>query len=374
MRGRNLLLLRSSHTVPVRSDLRYFPHRCWYEVPVQRNDYERAWRIMLAWNDEQSRAVEFAALGSSSRRPYVVIAMIRFGAILCSFVDSSETFAEQIRQTSYAGMEEGILHLTDQIFQAIQGKAPDLVARLDDVVDLFAGQEPTRTDELQPAPGHAIQQATTQSLQPAKQARILPGTGKRLRIDEAPLFARVRVTKLGSLDTESRDYELLGETVIIWTDNERSNDIFAEVEVRGILRPENEVAWTIGDLSWLSGDAEVEIIDPPRYAGQPEELIKEAQPVKGPTNPGRRDDWPPLIWRCEALLRALEPLDGNLSCVDTILCALSVAPPTFDVRPWLLAGLKARYAALLRDGDLWPEKYFYWRYMDGPPEEKWRHM
>ncbi len=341
---------------------------------MERSDYAQAWKLITAWDDAKTRAEELTAMQTSPRRPYVVIAMLRIAATLTSFVDASDGFVKQLRQTSYSQMEEGTLHITDQIFAALRPKA-DVISSLDDIIDTFASQEkPTAPEAVLPATSQAIQIASPQAVQSRQQAHTLPGTGRTLRIDQTPLFARVRLTKLGSLDTDSRDHDLLGQTVITWTDMERSKDIFAEVEVRGILQPENEVAWQIGELWWLSGDAEVEIIDPPRYAGRPEELIRHAQPVQGPSNPGRRDDWPPLIWRCESLLRALEPLDDNLSCVNTILCALSVAPPTFDIVPWLLAGLKARYAGLLRDGDLWPEKMHYWRHLDGPPEESWRTM
>jgi hypothetical protein len=329
---------------------------------VLRIDYEQAWRIISSWNDQQSRAVGLAALRSSPRRPYVVIAMLRICAMLSAFADVSEIFANQVSKTSYAQMEEGILHITDQILQALKPDAR-MTASLDDLVDTFAGQEPPATEAIQPA--------TTQAVEPVKQADILQGTGKTLRMDEAPIFARVRVKKLGSLDTHPEAPELIGETVITWTEMERSKNIFAEVQVRGILRPENEVAWTIGELWGISGDAEVEIIDPPLYAGQPEDLIPLAEPVKPPANTGSREGWPPLIWRSMPLYRALVPLDDCLNCVETILCALSVAPPTFDVEPWLLAGLKARHAELLREGDLYSPKEYRWRYKPGPRKKFW---
>lgn len=194
----------------------------------------------------------------------------------------------------------------------------------------------------------------------------------RLRIDQTPPFSRVKVVQLGSLDTEPKDLDLLGSEVITWTSMEKSSDLFAEVDVRGILTPENAVDWAIGTLWWLSGDAEVEMVTPPRYAGQPEDLIKLATPVKSPTSSGMPDGWPPLIWKSMPLYRALDSLDDALTCVENLLCALSVAPDVVDVKPWLLAGLKARYAKLLRGP--YSEREYYWRFQDGPSPDRWEWL
>jgi hypothetical protein len=117
-------------------------------------------------------------------------------------------------------------------------------------------------------------------------------------MDEAPVFSRVRVASPGSLDTGPEDAELLGATVTTWTQLEGSGDVFAEVEVRGIITPKNE-------LHWLSGDAEVEVIEWPRYADQPENLIPQARPMRTPSGvngvelDGMTVDtphgWPPLV-------------------------------------------------------------------------------
>jgi hypothetical protein len=318
--------------------------------------------MISSWRDTQFRTVELATLRASQRRPYVVIAMIRIAAMLVTYGDVSEGFAEQLRRTPYQDLDEGILHITDQIMRAVKPDA-QMMKNLATVVDSLAGEEPP---ESEPS-ASALKLSTTVDIPP----NVNPHTGKSIRVDKAPIFARVKVRKLGSLDTHPGDLELLGQTVITWTEMERSSDMFAEVQVRGILRPENEVAWTVGELWFLSGDAEVEIIDPPLYAGQPEDLIPLAEPVKPPASTGSREGWPPLIWRSMPLYRALVPLDGGVSSVETLLCALSVAPPTFDVKPWLLAGLKARHADLLRDGDLYSPKEYRWRYKPGPPKKFW---
>lgn len=77
-----------------------------------------------------------------------------------------------------------------------------------------------------------------------------------------PHFSRARVVALGSLDTSPEDADLLGATIITWTQLDTSSEIFAEVDIRGVIDPNNE-------LRWLSGDAMFEVIDWPCYADQP---------------------------------------------------------------------------------------------------------
>lgn len=185
-----------------------------------------------------------------------------------------------------------------------------------------------------------------------------------VRLDECPYFCRVRVTALGSLDTEEEDQKLLGTTVIPWTEMEQSEDIFAEVEIRG-------VATLDGELCWLSGDAAVEIIDEPRYAGDPEDLVRLAQPmatpagVKGKNLGGMQmqtaDGWHPLIWHCSRLHSAIIGWTDVELAVQFILGALAVAPESGDLRPTLLAGLKAKYAKLKREADVYPPARYPWR-------------
>jgi hypothetical protein len=90
-----------------------------------------------------------------------------------------------------------------------------------------------------------------------------------LRLDETPVFSRVRVTAVGSLSTSESDSNLLGAAVITWTSLEPSDDAFAEVDVRGVLISGSE-------LHWMAGDTEVEMIELPHYAGMPEDLVLQA--------------------------------------------------------------------------------------------------
>ena len=82
---------------------------------------------------------------------------------------------------------------------------------------------------------------------------------------------RVRITAVDSLRTSEKDSKLLGEAVISWARLESSDDVFAEVDLRGVLTSRSE-------LHWMAGDTEVEMIELPHCAGMPEDLILEARP------------------------------------------------------------------------------------------------
>jgi hypothetical protein len=345
---------------------------------MNQSDYATAWNLITTWGDENARSTQLAQLQSSERRPFVAFAMVKIAAFLANAAAVSEGFCDQLGVTSYARFEDGLLNVTDQVFDAVK---PDRETweSLAGMAETLAAKEMAAQAEIAVKSSWPVAPAPTTNLEVAKPstAIVVAETSTavaplesvnlaRVRVDQAPIFARVRVVKLGSMDTTDADLKLLGATVITWTNMEKSDDIFAEVEVRGVLTPDDEVAWTIGELAWLSGDAEVEILDPPRYAGQPEDLIPLAQPIQSPPDVGSPGGWPPLIWKSMPLYRALVPLDDALGCVETLLCALSVAPPTFDVQPYLLAGLKARYAKMLREGDLYSEREYRWRYASGP--------
>jgi hypothetical protein len=183
-----------------------------------------------------------------------------------------------------------------------------------------------------------------------------------LRLDETPVFSRVRVTAVGSLSTSEKDSNLLGAAVITWTSLEPSDDVFAEVDVRGVLTSGSE-------LHWMAGDTEVEMIELPHYAGMPEDLVLQARPIASPAGSkaysGIAEGWPPLIWNSHTLYRAVKGYDDYDTAVEKILCALSVAPDDGDLRPMLLAGLKASYARLVRSAASYPQP---WRTQKGPTE------
>jgi hypothetical protein len=186
-----------------------------------------------------------------------------------------------------------------------------------------------------------------------------------VRLDKTPVFCVARVRDLGSVDTGAKDAELLSATIVPWTDLRQGNDVFAEVTIRGVLTSPTT------ELRWLSGDAEVEIVQRPRYAGRPEDLVAEATPLQSPTGvnggamPGLRFDtaegWHPLIWESNTLYSAIRGWSDPEISVQIILCALAVAPDEDDLRPILLAGLKARYARVMREPNVFPPAQYPWR-------------
>jgi len=188
--------------------------------------------------------------------------------------------------------------------------------------------------------------------------------GQAIRLGEAPFFCKAKLTALGSLDTPKSDSALLGQTVVPWTRLSETGDVFAVAQIRGVVTPS-------GELQWMSDDAELEILDPPRYAGQPEDLIPQADASPHPG--GGTEKKPgsglrllpydlkrhPLFENQFNLVQAVEgrgKLDQN---VEYILAALAVSPE--ELRPVLLAGLRARYAELQRKPELYPPAKYAWR-------------
>jgi hypothetical protein len=82
---------------------------------MNQHDYTQAWSLMASWRDAGSRERQLEALRASDRRPYVVIAMVRIASMLSKITSVTEGFADQLSQTPYSDMEEGILNITDQI-------------------------------------------------------------------------------------------------------------------------------------------------------------------------------------------------------------------------------------------------------------------
>ncbi|MCU1698973.1 MAG: hypothetical protein JWR34_5036 [Mycobacterium sp.] len=191
-----------------------------------------------------------------------------------------------------------------------------------------------------------------------------------MRLDKTPVFCVARVTALGSLDATPNEGELLGATIMPWTDLRQSTDVFAEVDVRGVLTPPST------ELCWLSGDAEVEVVQRPRYAGLPEDLVAQATPTQSPAGvnggvmPGLTFDtaegWHPLIWDSNTLFSAIRGWTDPELSVQIILCALAVAPDDSDLRPMLLAGLKARYARVTGEPNVYPPAGYPWRRQAAP--------
>jgi hypothetical protein len=78
------------------------------------------------------------------------------------------------------------------------------------------------------------------------------------------------------------------------------------------------------------------------------------------------DGWPPLIWASGTLFSAVGDWNDPEIAVRIILCALPVAPEDGDLRPMLLAALKARYAKVVRSPDVYPPARYPWHRQGGP--------
>jgi len=210
-----------------------------------------------------------------------------------------------------------------------------------------------------------------------------------MRLEDCPYFCRVRVTDLGSrgsLDDEYMDkYEAYrGELVIPWTERRKVGDAF----IRGIVIPEagtRQIGCLGGPqfagykLAWLAGDAAVEMIDPPRYAGTPDELLALDwldRSLPTPSGGKRRfldgtrlGNLHPLILSSRRLFSCVvgigDPQDGvkhdAQDAVEFFLGALGVAPESGDLRPRLLASLRVRYGIVKRKADLYPPALYPWR-------------
>ena len=137
-------------------------------------------------------------------------------------------------------------------------------------------------------------------------------------------------------------------------------------------------------LVWLPDDALAEIVEGPRCAGQPETLAAAAMPVEPPEGSKgtltTSEGWPRLMWQSDLAFSPVQGWDDAELAVETLLCALSVAPAAErGLRPMLLAALKARYAKVVKDPDTYPPGRCPWAGRSTPGEDMleylrgWRH-
>ena len=180
-----------------------------------------------------------------------------------------------------------------------------------------------------------------------------------MQLSKVPTFARIRVLDFGSVDQIEGVPDTIDDVLPVWTQCVRDENPFATVEIRGVID-------SAAGLVWLPDDAEVEIVDGPKYAGQPVELIKQATPVKAPAGSKgvvvTAEGWPQLIWESDIVHSPVQGWTDPEIAVEVLMCALSVAP-TDDpqLRPMLLAGLAARYAMLVKDPRTYPPEKYPWR-------------
>lgn len=182
---------------------------------------------------------------------------------------------------------------------------------------------------------------------------------------DAPAFSRVMITALGSIQEIDTDPPAIGDKVILWSHCETNSDNpFAVNRIRGIIHSNR-------GLIWIPENAEVKVVRPPRYAGKPEDLIRQARPVKAPAGSKgvvkTADGWPPLIWQSDLVFSPVQGWDDAETAVEVLMCALAVAPNDDpDLKPMLLAALTARYARLVKDPKTYPPNQYPWRNRSTP--------
>lgn len=96
------------------------------------------------------RQAQLVALDSSPRRPFVVIAMIRMAAMFAKNADVADALCEQLTQTTYARMDDGVLRVTDQILKAVLDGDPNFLSTgsMAEFPDLLAAIESQEVLEI----------------------------------------------------------------------------------------------------------------------------------------------------------------------------------------------------------------------------------
>ena len=193
-----------------------------------------------------------------------------------------------------------------------------------------------------------------------------PPTIWSVKLSEVHTFSRVRVRDAGSVDGIEGTPPNLNEVLTVWTSCTSDENPFVTVEIRGVFGAD-------GELAWLPDDAEVDVVEPVRYAGQPEELIKQVVPVAAPVGSKgvmkTPEGWPELIWLSDIVHSPVQGWTDPEIAVEVLMCALAVAPATDPaLRPILLAGLNARYAKLVKKPDTYPPEDYPWRGRTSPGE------
>ncbi|MEU8257039.1 hypothetical protein AB0C06_22555 [Micromonospora inaquosa] len=187
-----------------------------------------------------------------------------------------------------------------------------------------------------------------------------------------PTFSRVRVTGLGSTDQIADQPPSIGDVVTIWTWRESDQNPFALVRIRGVVHTER-------GFIWLPEDTEIEVVEPPRYAGRIEDLLKQAKPVKAPAGSlgvmKTADGWPELIWRSDIVFSPVQGWTDAEIAVEVLMCALAVAPDDDpQLKPMLLAALAARYARLQGDPKTYPADRYPWRNRTAPGSDMLEYL
>jgi hypothetical protein len=108
---------------------------------MDEGDYQKAWDI-ISTRDFDQRDILLRTLASSDRRPFILIAMVKIGALLSVVAKVTDGFAQELADRVYPELEEGILNITDQIYDALEarGHARDFVL-MEDIVPKLVKRE-----------------------------------------------------------------------------------------------------------------------------------------------------------------------------------------------------------------------------------------
>jgi hypothetical protein len=192
-----------------------------------------------------------------------------------------------------------------------------------------------------------------------------------VRLADVSTFARVRVRDFGTVDGIEGIPHTIDDVMTVWTQCTSDENPFVTVRIRGVINN--------GELAWLPEDAEVEVVEGPRFAGQPEDLITQARPIAAPEGSKgvmkTADGWPDLIWNSDIVHSPVQGWTDPEIAVEVLMCALAVAPEHDpDLRPMLLAALKARYAKLAKDPDTYPPSAYPWRGRTTPNKDMLEYL
>ena len=183
---------------------------------------------------------------------------------------------------------------------------------------------------------------------------------------EVPSYSQVAVLDFGTVSELDEFPTALDDVVTVWTKPERADDPMALIDVRGVLDSEH-------GLVFIPTDAQVRIVEMPRFAGDPAELAERAERFHLPGGSrgavATSDGWPELVWRSDDLTSVCMGWSDPELSVEVLLCALAVDTDRWDplVRPMLSGALKARYAAVVRDPRTYPPERYPW--LSGRPGE-----
>lgn len=208
----------------------------------------------------------------------------------------------------------------------------------------------------------AAEDAKDQDEAAEKQRKALenaPTVERVLELRKVPTYSRGRVRDWGSVEEVDDEVSFtVDDVVTLWTDCVEPDNTFAAVELRGVLGSSPE-------LQWLPDDAKIEIVELPKFAGQPADLLRGVKPMKAPEGSKgavvTADGFHPLVWSCDLLFSPVQGWNDPETSVQVILCALNVAPDDGILRPQLLSALRARYARVVKDKDTYPPMDYPWR-------------